>query len=127
MSQPRILIVHPEESSLALLSSMLRSLGHVIDEAANDRLAVKLLERGGIDMILAGVDPSDPEALGDHAMLAQLVGEHRCRPRGQPLRPSLPLVAQGSRCSLRCAFVRPSAEIRAASASIDGLGVSASA
>ena len=63
MSQPRILIVHPEESSLALLSSMLKSLGHVIDEAPNDRVAVKQLERGGIDMVLAGVDPSDPEAL----------------------------------------------------------------
>ncbi len=74
MSQPRILIVHPEESSLALLSSMLKSLGHLIDEAANDRLAVKLLERGGIDMILAGVDPSDPEAL---ELLSYLRRKHR--------------------------------------------------
>ncbi|MFO0950954.1 MAG: sigma 54-interacting transcriptional regulator [Isosphaeraceae bacterium] len=63
MSQPRILIVHPDPPSLALLSSMLKSLGHVIEEAANDRVAVRLMERGGIDMVLAGVDPADPEAL----------------------------------------------------------------
>src|SRR3954447_21746718 len=63
MSQPRILIVNPDPSALALLSSMLKTLGHVIDEAANDRVAVRLLERGGIDMILAGVDPADAEAL----------------------------------------------------------------
>lgn len=74
MSQPRILIVHPEESSLALLSSMLKSLGHVIDEAANDRVAVKQLERGGIDMVLAGVDPADPEAL---ELLSYVRRKHR--------------------------------------------------
>jgi two-component system, NtrC family, response regulator HydG len=74
MSQPRILIVHPDASSLALLSSMLKSLGHVIDEAANDRVAVRLMERGGIDMILAGVDPADPEAL---ELLAYMRRKHR--------------------------------------------------
>ena len=74
MSQPRILIVHHEASSLALLSSMLKSLGHVIDEAANDRVAVKQLERGGIDMVLAGVDPSDPEAL---ELLSYIRRKHR--------------------------------------------------
>jgi two-component system, NtrC family, response regulator HydG len=63
MSQPRILIVHPDPNSLALLSSMLRSLGHVIDEAVNDRVAVRQMERGGFDMVLAGVDPADSEAL----------------------------------------------------------------
>lgn len=74
MSQPRILIVHPDPPSLALLSSMLKSLGHVIDEAANDRVAVRLMERGGIDMILAGVDPADPEAL---ELLAYVRRKHR--------------------------------------------------
>jgi len=63
MSRPRILIVHQDDQSLALLSSMLRSLGHEIDEAANDRVAARQMERGGIDMILAGVDPADAEAL----------------------------------------------------------------
>jgi two-component system response regulator HydG len=63
MSQPRILVVHPEPSSLSLLSSMLKSLGHVIDEAANDRVAVRQMERGGIDLVLACADPADPEAL----------------------------------------------------------------
>ena len=63
MSQPRILVVHPDPSSLALLTSMLKSLGHEIDEAANDRVAVRQMERGGIDLVLACVDPADPEAL----------------------------------------------------------------
>ena len=63
MSQARVLIVHPEPSILALLGSMLQSLGHQIDEASNDRAAVRRLDRGGIDLIIAGVDPFDPEAL----------------------------------------------------------------
>jgi two-component system response regulator HydG len=68
------LIVHPDPSSLALLTSMLKSLGHVIDEAANDRVAVRLMERGGINLILAGVDPADPEAL---ELLAYVRRKHR--------------------------------------------------
>ena len=63
MSQARVLIVHPEPSILALLGSMLQSLGHPIEEASNDRSAVRRLDRGGIDLILAGVDPYDPESL----------------------------------------------------------------
>ncbi len=63
MSQVRILIVHPEPSILALLGSMLQSLGHQIDEATNDRAAVRRLERGGIDLMIAGVDPFDSEAM----------------------------------------------------------------
>ena len=43
MSQARVLIVHSEPSILALLGSMLQSLGHQIDEAANDRAAVRWL------------------------------------------------------------------------------------
>ena len=42
---------------------MLKSLGHEIDEAANDRVAVRLMERGGVDLMLAGVDPADADAL----------------------------------------------------------------
>ncbi len=63
MSQARVLIVHPEPSILALLGSMLQSLGHQIDEAANDRLAVRRLERGGIDLMIAGINPADPDAM----------------------------------------------------------------
>ncbi len=63
MSQARVLIVHPEPSILALLGSMLQSLGHQIEEASNDRAAVRRLERGGVDLMIAGVDPFDPEAL----------------------------------------------------------------
>ena len=63
MTQARVLIVHPEPSILALLGSMLQSLGHQIDEAANDRGAVRRLERGGIDLVIAGINPNDPEAM----------------------------------------------------------------
>ncbi len=63
MSKSRLLIVHPEPSALALLSSMLKSLGPEIDEAVNDRMAVRLMERGGVDLLVAGVDPMDADAL----------------------------------------------------------------
>src|SRR4051812_39850162 len=74
MSKARILIVHSEPSSLTLMTSMLKSLGHEIDEAANDRVAVRLMERGGVDLMLAGVDPSDGEAL---ELLAYMRRKHR--------------------------------------------------
>src|SRR5207249_5674379 len=53
----------PISAGLALLTSMLKSLGHIIEEAANDRMAVRLMERNDIDLVLAGVDPADSEAL----------------------------------------------------------------
>ncbi len=74
MSKARILIVHSEPSALTLLSSMLKSLGHEIDEAANDRVAVRLMERGGVDLLLAGVDPTDAEAL---ELLCYMRRKHR--------------------------------------------------
>jgi two-component system, NtrC family, response regulator HydG len=63
MHKLRILILYPDPAGLALLTSMLKSLGHVIEEATNDRMAVKLMERNSIDLVLAGVDPMDAEAL----------------------------------------------------------------
>ncbi len=63
MHKLRILILYPDPAGLALLTSMLKSLGHIIEEATNDRLAVKLMERNNIDLVLAGVDPLDAEAL----------------------------------------------------------------
>src|SRR4051812_26203809 len=74
MSKSRLLIVNAEPSSLALLSSMLMSMGHEIDEATNDRIAVRLMERGGVDLIVAGVDPSDSDAL---ELLAYMRRKHR--------------------------------------------------
>jgi two-component system response regulator HydG len=53
---------------------MLRSLGHVIDEAPNDRTAVRQMERGGIDLVLACTDPADPEAL---ELLSYVRRKHR--------------------------------------------------
>ena len=63
MRKFRILIVCPEPQGLALLTSMLKSLGHFIEEAATDRLAVRLMERNPINLVLASVDPGDAEAL----------------------------------------------------------------
>ena len=63
MRKFRILIVCPEPQGLSLLTSMLKSLGHLIEEAATDRLAVRLMERNPINLVLASVDPGDAEAL----------------------------------------------------------------
>ncbi|CAN5786682.1 sigma-54 dependent transcriptional regulator [soil metagenome] len=63
MSDNRILIVHSEPSASALLSSMLQSLGHQIEEITSDRAAARRLERDPFDMVIAGVDPCDPDSL----------------------------------------------------------------
>jgi two-component system response regulator HydG len=63
MHKLRILILYPDPAGLALLTSMLKSLGHAIEEATTDRVAVRLMERNNIDLVLAGVDPLDAEAL----------------------------------------------------------------
>ena len=61
MPKLRILILYPDPAGLALLlTSMLKSLGHIIEEATNDRVAVRLMERNDIDLVLAGVsNPGD--------------------------------------------------------------------
>ena len=74
MSKARLLMIHSEPSSLALLTSMLMSLGHEIDEATNDRMAVRLMERGGVDLMVAGVDPNDADAL---ELLTYMRRKHR--------------------------------------------------
>ena len=63
MHKLRILILYPDPAGLALLTSMLKSLGHIIEEATTDRAAVRSMERNDIDLVLAGVDPLDAEAL----------------------------------------------------------------
>ena len=63
MTSARILLVHPDPSILALIASMLQSSGHQIDEVTNDPAAVRRLDRGGVDLILAGANPSDPDSL----------------------------------------------------------------
>jgi two-component system, NtrC family, response regulator HydG len=63
MHKLHILILYPDPAGLALLTSMLKSLGHLIEEATNDRVAVRLMDRNNIDLVLAGVDPLDAEAL----------------------------------------------------------------
>ncbi len=63
MHKLRILILYPDPAGLALLTSMLKSLGYVIEEANNDRMAVRLMDRDQIDLVLAGVDPAEGDAL----------------------------------------------------------------
>lgn len=63
MSTIRILLVHSNPSVRDLLRSMLQSLGPSLEEADSDRAAVKLLERSAVDVIVAGVDPADPDGL----------------------------------------------------------------
>jgi two-component system response regulator HydG len=45
------------------LESMLLTLGHEIEVASNDRMAVRRLDRGGVDAILSIADPSEVDAL----------------------------------------------------------------
>ncbi len=61
--QANILIVNSDPSTQSLLASMLQSLGHSIEDAQNDRAAVRRLERGGIHLVISAVDPVDPDAL----------------------------------------------------------------
>ena len=74
MQKLRILILYPDPEGLALLASMLKSLGYLIEEALNDLMAVRLMERETIDLVLAGVDPGDSGAL---ELLAYVRRKHR--------------------------------------------------
>ncbi len=77
MHKLRILILYPDPAGLALLTSMLKSLGHIIEEATTDRAAVRLMERNDIDLVLAGVDPLDGESL---ELLMYVRRKHRVVP-----------------------------------------------
>jgi two-component system, NtrC family, response regulator HydG len=114
MHKFRILIHYPDPAGLALLTSMLKSLGHYIEEAANDRVAVRLMEREGIDLVLAGVEPADDDAL---ELLAYVRRKHRdvpvilLFPRAHPDRAKEAL-RQGAMAVLK--YPVPAAELRAA-------------
>src|SRR5689334_15373173 len=58
-----LLIVHPDPSVRALMISMLQTMGHRIDEVANDRAALRRLDREPVDLILSGLDPTDPDVM----------------------------------------------------------------
>jgi two-component system response regulator HydG len=70
MSAQRLLIVHPDGSARALLGSMLRSLGHRIEEAENDRAALRLLDRAPFDLVLVGADAADAGQIDALELLA---------------------------------------------------------
>src|ERR1700678_1593563 len=57
----RILIHYPHPAGLALLTSMLKSPGHVIEQASSNQIAARLIERNDIDVVLAGVEPKNDE------------------------------------------------------------------
>ncbi|WP_337177088.1 sigma 54-interacting transcriptional regulator [Paludisphaera sp.] len=114
MSKRRILIVCPDVSDLALLTSMLKSLGHDIDTAPNDRAAVHQIDREPADLVLACVDPSEADSL-------ELLSYQRRRhpesavvllfPRPHPER-AKEAVRQGASAVLK--YPTPAAELRAA-------------
>jgi two-component system response regulator HydG len=114
MHKPRILIHYPDPAGLALLTSMLNSLGHPIEEAANDRAAARLMEERGIDLVLAGVEPSDADAL---ELLTYVRRKHRevpvilLFPRAHPDRAKEAL-RQGAMAVLK--YPVPAVELRAA-------------
>lgn len=114
MRKFRILIVCPEPEGLALLTSMLKSLGHLIEEAATDRAAVRLMERDPISLVLASVDPGDADAL-------ELLAYVRRKHAGLPVILMFPRVHQerakeatrlGAAAVLK--YPVPAAELRAA-------------
>ncbi len=114
MHKLRILILYPEQAGLALLTSMLKSLGHIIEEATTDRAAVRLMERNNVDLVLAGVDPLDNEAL---ELLTYVRRKHRevpvilLFPRLHPERAKEAL-RMGAMAVLK--YPVPAAELRAA-------------
>jgi two-component system response regulator HydG len=114
MHKLRILILYPDPAGLALLTSMLKSLGHVIEEATTDRAAVRSMERNDIDLVLAGVDPLDAEAL---ELLTYVRRKHRevpvilLFPRLHPERAKEAL-RMGAMAVLK--YPVPAAELRAA-------------
>jgi len=123
MHELRILIVYPDPAGRALLTSMLKSLGHDIEEAAHDRAAVRLMERQGIDLVLAGIEPADGDAL---ELLTYVRRKHRevpvilLFPRAHPDRAKEAL-RQGAMAVLR--YPAPAAELRAAVLqALDGSG-----
>jgi two-component system response regulator HydG len=114
MHKLRILILYPDPAGLALLTSMLKSLGHLIEEATTDRAAVRSMERNDIDLVLAGVDPLDAEAL---ELLTYVRRKHRevpvilLFPRLHPERAKEAL-RMGAMAVLK--YPVPAAELRAA-------------
>jgi DNA-binding NtrC family response regulator len=62
MSQPYLLIVHPDKPSRLLLRGMLEGLNYRISEAAGYRTGIGMLERDPEALVLAGADAGDPEA-----------------------------------------------------------------
>ena len=114
MHKLRILILYPDPAGLALLTSMLKSLGHMIEEATTDRAAVRSMERNDVDLVLAGVDPLDAEAL---ELLTYVRRKHRevpvilLFPRLHPERAKEAL-RMGAMAVLK--YPVPAAELRAA-------------
>jgi two-component system response regulator HydG len=63
MSSLSILIVYRDRVDPTVLTSMLKSLGHIIEETTDDQLAIKLMELKTIDLVLGEVDPLETKAL----------------------------------------------------------------
>ena len=114
MHPSRILIVCPDPSGLTLLTSMLQTLGHTIEEASNDRLAARMMERFAVNLVLASVDPGDGDCL---ELLSYIRRKHPSVPvvlmfpRIHPER-AKDALRQGAMAVLK--YPVPAAELRAA-------------
>ncbi len=59
MSLHQLLIVHPVPSVRSLMTSMLRTMGHKIEEALGEQGAMAMLEQSQADLLLVSSDPTD--------------------------------------------------------------------
>jgi two-component system response regulator HydG len=115
-----LLIVHPDPAARALITSMLQTLGYRIDEVANDRLAVKRLEREPADMVLADADAADadiPEFLAYIRRKQPGTGVVLLSSNPQPDR-ARDAMQRGAASMLR--FPMPAVQLRAAVAQVLG-------
>ncbi len=120
MSQLRLLIVHPDGSIRALMSSMLGSLGHRIDEAEHERAAVRQLEQHPTDLILLDCDPKpgdaelDPEAIDFLSLVRRKYPRSRVVLFGSPGRSDRPREAMLRGVGAVLRFPMPATQLRAA-------------
>jgi DNA-binding NtrC family response regulator len=69
MGHPYLLIVHPDEMTRGLLRAMLQGLNYQIVEAPGYRIGAGMIGHDTDVLVLAGIDPSDREAMEFQAAL----------------------------------------------------------
>lgn len=64
MNRTQLLLVHRDPSALSLLEAMLRGPTFEVAEATDNRVALQMLAVRTPGLVLMGVDPDEPDALG---------------------------------------------------------------